>query len=139
MTVSVTVLVALILVGSSLFFVALWAGISVMIAAASGYRSLLQFRSADARTGDPLPRAHTVHLGNARYRGHMLTLTASRDGLGMHVHRMFVGHPDLRIPWDRVEIAASDRRGVDVVLDGRVHMRVPAEIADAIAAARPRR
>jgi hypothetical protein len=124
--------------GFPVFFSVMWVGILMLIAKVSGYRSLLAYRTADARRGTPLPTPRIVHLGGARYKGKAATFTASPEGLGIHMMALMVFHPDLRVPWDRVEIAGSGPRGVDVVLDGRVHMHVPQDLADAIARARPR-
>lgn len=119
-------------------FVGMWVGVLLLMASVSGYRSLLAFRTADAQAGTPLPSPHTVNFGVARYRGHATRFTASPEGLGIHVSPLMVFHPDVRVPWDRIEVAGDkDPRGVEVVLDGRVHMYVPRDLADSIARARP--
>ena len=127
-----------IVLGALVLFVGLWVGILWLLARVGGYRSLLAFRSADARSGARLPRPRVVYFGGARYKGRPIELTTSREGLGIHMMSLLIFHPDLRVPWDRVEVGAVDARGVDVVLDGRVHLYVPQATADAIAQARPR-
>jgi hypothetical protein len=121
------------------FFVGLWIAISHMLAALGGYRSLLPYRTTDARTGEPLPTPAVLRFGPASYKSGIVTFTASPEGLGIRVHRIFPGHPDLRIPWDRVEPGAPALRGVAVVLDGRVKLVASRSFSDAVADARSRR
>ena len=127
-----------IFLGATIFFFALWAGMCRLLAAAGGYRQLLVFRSPEATDGAPLAALDVVYFGGVRYRGKAVRLTARPGGLGIHVMRMFVGHPDLCVPWARIEVGGVGPRGVVVVLDGRVQMHVPREVADAIAQARAR-
>lgn len=131
--------ISTILLGSTIFFFALWVGICRLLATAGGYRKLLRYRSPEVTHGEPLPTPEIVHFGGVRYRGRAVRLTARPEGLGIHVMRMFVGHPELCVPWDRVELGAAGPRGVDVVLDGHVHMHVAREVADAVSQARARR
>lgn len=131
-------LVPLIVGGALTFFVLLWSGISLLLARLGGYRSLAAFRSPDATTGEPLPGARFIRFGLSTYKGGTMTLTAAPAGLGIHVHRLFPGHPDLRVPWDRVDVEGPAPGGVRVTLDGRAHMTVPPALAEAIAAARTR-
>jgi len=132
-------LVSTIFLGSTIFFLILWSAICRLLATAGGYRQLLGFRSPEVALGEPLATPQEVHFGGVRYRGKAVRLTARPEGLGIHVMRMFVGHPDLCVPWDRVEVGGASPRGIAIVLDRRVQMHVPREVADAIAQARARR
>lgn len=130
-------LIVLPVLGGVVFFAGLWTAIGFLIGASGGYRSLLAHRTADAGAGQALPSPRWVIFGSrARYRGRMMHFTASADGLGIRVHRMCRGHPDLRVPWARVEVAGPAGDGVKLVLDGRVDVLVPRDFADALAAAR---
>ncbi len=131
-------LIPLIVVAGLGFFVGLWFAISHLLAALGGYRSLLRHRTADARAGEPLPTPPVLRFGLASYKSGIVQFTASPDGLGIRVHRLFPGHPDLRVPWDRVEPGAPALRGTAVVLDGRVHLVASRAFSDAVAAARAR-
>ena len=131
-------LVSTILLGATIFFFVLWSGICRLLATAGGYRQLLAFRSPEAASGPLLAAPDVVHFGGVRYRGKAVRLTARPEGLGIHMMRMFVSHPDLCVPWDRVEVGGAGPRGVAVVLDGHVQMHVPREVADAIVQARTR-
>jgi hypothetical protein len=130
--------VSTILLGATIFFFVLWSALCRLLATAGGYRQLLAFRSAEATNGEPLAAPDVVHFGGVRYRGKAVRLTARPEGLGIHMMRMFVSHPDLCVPWRRVEVGGVGPHGVAVVLDGRVQMHVPREVADAIAQARAR-
>jgi hypothetical protein len=131
--------VSTILLGATIFFFALWSGICRLLATAGGYRQLLAFRSPEATNGALLAAPDVVHFGGVRYRGKAVRLTDRPEGLGIHMMRMFVSHPDLCVPWGRVAVGGVGPRGVVVVLDGRVQMHVPRDVADAIAQARARR
>lgn len=128
-------LVASILVGFPIAFLAIWSFVCAIIATASGYRSLADFRieRAAADEGEMLPTPWYAMIGWASYRGGVLTLRSSHSGLTLRVLRIFPFHPPIRVPWDRVR-----EDGGSILLDGRVRLRAPEETLTAIREAQAR-
>ena len=129
-------LIAAIVLEFPVVFVGTWSFVCAIIAVGSGYRSLGKFRveRAAADQGEALPTPLYARIGLARYRGGVLTLRSSRDGLTLHVLRIFPFHPPIRVPWERIQEVASG----SMLLDDRVRLRVPEETFDAIREARER-
>ena len=123
-----------------LSFVALWCGISGLIAVVSGYRNLAE-RFAEPRvyagTGRPLPDPFYARLGLASYRGYMIHLDANQAGLGIQVSRLFPFHPPLRIPWNRIVMGSPSKWRLwptrSFILDGSVTVHISEETGNAIA------
>lgn len=121
---------------------AIWCFVSAILAYASGYRSLSAFRidRTAADEGEELPRPWWAMMGAVSYRGGMLRLRASPAGLTLRVPRIFPFHGPVRIPWDRVQDdgGPSSRIFTSILLDGRVHLRVPEATHAAVLAAKER-
>lgn len=128
-------LVAAILLGFPVAFLAIWSFVCAIIATVSGYRSLADFRieRAAADEGEMLPTPWYAMIGWASYRGGVLTLRSSHGGLTLRVLRIFPFHPPIRVPWDRIR-----EDGRSMLLDGRVRLRAPEETFAAIREARMR-
>ena len=137
-------LIASILLGFPIAFVAIWSFVCAIIAVGSGYRSLGKFRvgRAAADEGETLPTPWYAMIGWASYRGGVLTLRSSYDGLTLRVLRIFPFHPPIRVPWERIREdtgGLSGRLGSgSLLLDDRVRLRVPGETFAAIREARAR-
>lgn len=76
-------LIALIVLGFPVASVGIWSFVCAIPAVGSGYRCLGKFRveRAAADQGEALPTPWYAMIGLARYRGEVLTLRSSRDGL----------------------------------------------------------
>jgi len=129
-------LIVWIVLGFPVVFVGIWSFVCAIIAVGSGYRSLVKFRveSATADQGEALPTPWYAMIGWASYRGGVLTLRSSHDGLTLRVLRIFPFHPPIRVPWERIREVASG----SMLLDDRVRLRVPEKTFDAIREARER-
>lgn len=136
------VLVVALGIGFSVIFVAIWSSVCALIARVSGYRSLALFRidSAAAAEGEALPSPDFAMIGPARYRGHILKLRASPGGLTLRIPKIFVFHPPVRVPWERVREDPAYHRilGRAILLDERVRLGLPEETFEAIRTARAR-
>jgi hypothetical protein len=92
-------------------FVALWAAISSLIAAMSGWRRLAQ----SYRLTSPFNGRHwrfcSGHMRwSTNYNG-CLTIGADVRGVYLAVLFLFrIGHPPLFVPWSDVQVAASEGR-----------------------------
>lgn len=121
---------------------AIWCFVCAILATASGYRSLSAFRidRATADEGEELPAPWWAMMGAVSYRGRMLTLRASPAGLTLRVPRIFPFHGPVRVPWERVQDdgGPSARVFTSILLDGRVHLRVPEATHAAILDAKSR-
>ncbi len=137
-----TVLVVALGIGVPVGFVAVWSFVCAIIARVSGYRSLAAFRidPAAAAEGEALPSPYFATIGSARYRGRILKLCAGPGGLSLRVPRIFVFHPPVRVPWERIREDPAGHRifGRAMLLDERVRLGLPEETFDAIQAARAR-
>ena len=133
--------VPLFVFGFPIAFVAIWSFVCAIIASVSGYRSLAKFRidPAAANEGELLPSPWRATIGISRYRGRILTLRASPDGLTLRILRIFPFHPPVRVPWERIrEDANRGIFGPYMLLDDRVRLGVPAETFAAIHDAKTR-
>lgn len=137
-----TYLVVALAVGFPVVFVAIWSSVCAIIARASGYRSLAKFRvdPPSAAEGEALPTPDFAMIGPARYRGRILKLNAGPRGLSIRIPRIFVFHPPVRVPWERVREDPAYHRilGRALLLDERVRLGLPEETYEAIRAARAR-
>lgn len=138
-------LVASILLGFPIVFLGIWSFVCAILATASGYRSLAEFRieRAAADEGETLPTPWYAMIGWVSYRGGILTFRSSRDGLTLRVLRIFPFHQPIRVPWDRIQEADGGgllgRFGSGLMLlDGRVRLRVPEATLTAIREAHAR-
>ncbi|HEV7669724.1 MAG TPA: hypothetical protein VGS22_14470 [Thermoanaerobaculia bacterium] len=128
-------------VGIPVVFVATWSFVCAIIAQVSGYRSLAEFRidRAAAEEGEALPSPDYATLGPARYRGRILKLRAGPGGLTLRILRIFLFHPPIRVPWERIREGGALRRfSVSLLLDERVRLGVPDETFAAIRDAKAR-
>lgn len=104
-------LVALIVVVFPVFFVALWVGITRLLAGVSGWTTLA--RAYAGRVASPTARAQmasgTMGRLPVRYRS-VLTVEVGDEGVGLSLPRIFAGGaPPLLIPWDHV-VDGHERR-----------------------------
>lgn len=119
-------------------FVAMWAAISSLIAAMSGWRRLAQsYRLTSPFNGQQWRFCNGYMRWSTNYNG-CLTIGADMRGLYLAVLFLFrYGHPPLFVPWADVQVAASEgrffsylefsfRRAPGVVL--RVHQRLGREV-----------
>jgi hypothetical protein len=135
------VLVVALGIGIPVGFVAIWSFVCAIIARVSGYRSLAEFRidPAAAEEGEALPSPYHATIGPSRYRGRILKLRAGPGGLTLRIPRIFVFHPPIRMPWERVrEDPTFHRIGRAMLLDERVRLGLPEETFDAIRDAKAR-
>lgn len=136
------VLVVALGIGIPVGFVTIWSLVCALIARVSGYRSLAEFRldPAAAEEGEALPSPDLATIGPARYRGRILKLRAGPGGLTLRVPRIFVFHPPVRLPWERIREDPTGHRiqGHAMLLDERVRLGLPEETFDAIRQARTR-
>jgi hypothetical protein len=134
-------LVAALLLGIPIAFVTIWSLVCALIATVSGYRSLAKFRidPAAATEGESLPTSQIAWIGASRYRGGILKLHASAGGLALRIPRIFLFHPPVRVPWERIREDAEPRySGPAVRLDDRVRLRVSPEAFAALRDAKAR-
>ncbi len=136
---SQTVLVVAICIAFPIVFGAFWSLICGLLAVVSGYRPLLDFRIERSELDRDvlLPTPWFAMIGGASYRGGVLSLGASEAGLTLRVMRLFPFHPPIRVPWSKVQPTTAGailgRFGAEAfLLDGRVKLRVPKNVADAI-------
>ncbi len=129
-------------IGIPVGFVAIWSLVCALNARVSGVRSLAEFRidPAAAAEGEALPSPDQAMIGPSRYRGRILKLRAGPGGLTLRIPRIFVFHPPIRVPWERIREDPVGHRilGHAMLLDGRVRLGLPKETFDAIRAARAR-
>jgi hypothetical protein len=137
--------VPLFVLGFPLAFLGIWSFVCAIVAAVSGYRSLAQFRidRAEADEGERLPAPRYAMIGVSSYRGGALSFRASRGGLTLRILRIFLFHPPIRVPWERISEAdggalLGKRFSGSFLLDGRVPLRLPAEAFAAIRDAKAR-
>jgi len=138
--------VPLFVLGFPLAFLGIWSFVCAIVAAASGYRSLAQFRidRAEADEGERLPAPRYAMIGVSSYRGGALSFRASRGGLTLRILQIFLFHPPIRVPWERIREA--DDGGLlrgrlasgSFLLDGHVRLRIPLEVCAAIREAKAR-
>ncbi len=122
-------------------FVTIWSLVCALIAGVSGYRTLAAFRidSTSASEGDELPAPPIAWIGPSRYRGGILKLSASPGGLAVRIPRIFLFHPPVRVPWERIRVEAEPlRSGPALLLDDRVRLRVPPDTLAAVRDAKAR-
>ncbi|HXU30228.1 MAG TPA: hypothetical protein VN851_06605 [Thermoanaerobaculia bacterium] len=134
-------LIAALLLGIPIGFAAIWTSVCALIAAVSGYRSLAKFRidPTTASEGEKLPTPPVAWIGVSRYRGGILKLHASPGGLALRILRIFLFHPPIRVPWERIrEDAEPGNSGPAVWLDDRVRLHVSPETFTAIRDAKTR-
>jgi hypothetical protein len=131
--------------GFPLAFLGIWSFVCAILAAASGYRSLAEHRidRAAADEGEKLPTPSFAMIGWSSYRGGVLSFRANRGGLTLRVLRIFLFHPPIRVPWERIQEAEGGellgrRFSGSFLLDGRVRLRVPPETFAAIRDAKAR-
>ena len=136
------VLVVALGIGIPVGFVTIWSFVCAIIARGSGYRSLAQFRidSAAAEVGEALPSPYFATMGPSRYRGRILRLRAGPGGLTLRIPRIFVFHPPIRMPWERIREDPAGHRilGHALLLGERVRLGLPKETFEAIRKARAR-
>ncbi|HEX5720410.1 MAG TPA: hypothetical protein VF179_29920 [Thermoanaerobaculia bacterium] len=127
---------ASLVLGFPIAFLGIWSFVCAILAIVSGYRSLAEFRieRAVADEGEELPTPWYAMIGWGSYRGGILTLRSSHDGLTLRIPRIFPFHPPIRVPWDRIR----EDGGRSILLDGRVRLRVPEETLTAIRQAQAR-
>jgi hypothetical protein len=137
--------VPLFLLGFPIAFLGIWSFVCAILAAVSGYRSLAPFRidRAEADEGEKLPTPWFATIGVSSYRGSILSLRASRGGLTLRIPRIFLFHPPIRVPWERIHEDGGDGlpgrlASGSFLLDGRVRLRLPAEAFAAIRDAKTR-
>jgi hypothetical protein len=133
--------IPLFVLGFPIAFVAIWSLVCAIIAGVSGYRSLAGFRidKAAADEGEALPPPLFAMIGSASYRGRILKLRASPRGLTLRIARIFLFHPPVRVPWERIREDGDSRMfGSSLTLDDRVRLSVPAETFLAIRDAKAR-
>jgi hypothetical protein len=137
--------VPMLVLGFPLAFLGIWSFVCAILAAVSGYRSLAPFRidRAKADEGERLRAPRLAMIGWVSYRGGILSFRANRGGLTLRVPRIFLFHPPIRVPWERIQEAEGDgllgrRLSGSFLLDGRVRLRVPPETFAAIRDAKAR-
>jgi hypothetical protein len=121
--------------------VAIWSLVCAIIAQVSGYRSLAEFRidRAAAEEGEALPSPWQAMIGPGRYRGGIVKLRVGPGGLTLRIPRIFLFHPPIRVPWERIREGGAHRRfSVSLLLDERVRLGVPDETFAAIRDAKAR-
>ncbi|HBL27366.1 MAG TPA: hypothetical protein DD490_11080 [Acidobacteria bacterium] len=128
-------LLPLILLGFPLAFLSLWSFVCGLLSVLGGYRSLREYRidRALADAGEKLPTPWYVRVGWVSYRGGILTFRASATGLTVRVLPIFLFHPPLHLPWERLQ----ENVGA-LLLDSRVRLGVPAATLAAIRDAKAR-
>ena len=92
------------------FFIALWTGVTFLLGAIGGWRTLAQrYRTAEAFPGRRWSMQSGRMGGFVNYN-HILTVGAEPRGLFLGVMGLFrAGHPPLFIPWEAIEM--RERRG----------------------------
>jgi hypothetical protein len=137
--------VPMFVLGFPLAFLGIWSFVCAILAAVSGYRSLAPFRidRAEADEGERLPTPQLASIGVSSYRGGILSFRANRGGLTLRIPRIFLFHPPIRVPWERIGDAEGGgllgrRLSGSFLLDGRVRLRVPPETFAAIRDAKAR-
>jgi hypothetical protein len=128
-------------IGIPVAFVAIWSSVCAIIARVSGYRSLAEFRidPAAAAEGEALPSPWKATIGPSRYRGGILKLRSGPGGLTLRIPRIFLFHPPVRVPWERIREGGDHRMfGASLLLDERVRLGVPDETFAAIRDAKAR-
>lgn len=96
-----TVTVALIVVGFILFFAMIWAGVSFLLAAVSGWRQLAAlYGKVDPTRRGSCKSVWYARIGFVRYKS-VLRLEAFPEGLCFKLFILFrVGAPAFIIPWN---------------------------------------
>jgi len=135
-----TLLVAVLGIGIPVSFVGIWSLVCAIAARASGYRSLAEFRidPSAAEEGEALPSPDRGMIGPSRYRG-ILELRSSPGGLTLRIPRIFLFHPPVRVPWERIREGGNHRIfGRSLLFDERVRLGVPEATLAAILDAKTR-
>jgi hypothetical protein len=126
---------------SVVWFVALWLGISFLVATVSGWRRLGVLYETGPFDGATFKTAG--YLGPSRYRGRALILGTTHTGLYLNVAAPFrVGTRPLLIPWREIEVspAASAGRIPLVTFEfpkAATRLRVAESVAQRLLAGRP--
>lgn len=99
--------VALIAIGFPILFVGIWSLVCVVLAAASGWRSMLgAYRAPEGLRGVGLPSGFSCMVGGVSYRGTM-SFEATPQGLLARVMVLFPFHPPLLIPWNALRLSTT--------------------------------
>ena len=135
-------LVPVIVLGFPLVFAGFWSAICALLARVSGYRSLNRFAidAAEAKQGELIAKPVFARIGFVSYRGGILSLRSSRNGLILHVMPLFPFHQPVLVPWQLVHEGESGGTGRfalgTFMLDNRVRLRVPSGAFTALQAAK---
>ncbi|HVZ82918.1 MAG TPA: hypothetical protein VG893_04530 [Terracidiphilus sp.] len=102
------------LIAGPIFFVLVWIGTSMLIAALSGWHRLAgRFTSGAKPCGDIRtagPWFHTVYARYATHYNSVIRMAAAHDALYLSVLPLFrAGHPPLRIPWNDIRVVPVQR------------------------------